>query len=382
AVTLFTRAPSRGAGAGAAAAGGAQPAGAQDVRVPAPGGHDVRSYARAVAAAGLVPNVIRAVDPAPPGTLVGVRPPAGTSLQPGDRVRLLVAAGVPQLALDTGAVVQLFDPRGGRTVREAAPPQGTAVEPSWSADGRRLLYRVGRRLLLVSARLSGSGRVLYSGTAKYAAATFAPAAPASVLALVRRTGSDGDLCFARVGSGELRPRCIADPRWDLGRQVSWRPGGRELLVFGVRRGHPGEFGMLRYRTSQPFSTDPRDWHGALATGVSQPGRGVIAAAYAPGGTDVALVTNVGLPRFQLQLTRSDDLRDPRAKALPVRACEVAWRPDGGELAVVQSDDACGRPLGQIVRLDPHAPRRTVTVSSGGRHPAYQPLTYSGPKGVS
>jgi beta-lactam-binding protein with PASTA domain len=378
AVTVFTRAGA----AGASAAGGAPAAGGQDIEIPALGGRDVRAYARAVAVAGLVPRVIRAIDPAPAGTLVEVRPRPGTALRAGDRVRLLVAAGVPQLALDTGAVVQLFDPRGARTVREASPPQGTAVEPSWSADGRRLLYRVGRRLMLVSARLADSGRVLYSGAEKYAAATFAPSMAAGVIALVRRTGSDGDLCFATVGDAELRPRCVADRRWDLGRQISWRPGGRELLVFGVRRGHPGRFGILRYRTSAPFSADPRDWHGALATDAARPGRGVIAASYAPNGEDVALVTNVGLPRFQLLVTRAGELRDPSARALPVRACEVAWRPDGGELAVVQSDDACGRPLGQIVRVDPRAPRRTVTVSSGGRHPAYQPLTYSGPKGVS
>ena len=66
----------------------------------------------------------------------------------------------------------------------------------------------------------------------------------------------------------------------------------------------------------------------------------------------------------------------------MRGCEVAWRPDGRELAVVQSDDECGRPVGQIVRVDPKRPRETVTVSSGGRHPGYQPLTYAGPKGVS
>jgi beta-lactam-binding protein with PASTA domain len=377
AVTIFVRGRT-----GADAAAGTQPAGPGDAQIPAVDGRPVRDYARAVAAAGLIPKVIRAVDPAPPGTLVAVRPRPGTPLRSGGAVRLLVAAGVPQVAFDTGAVVRLFDPRGERTTREASPPQGSAVEPSWTADGRRLLYRVGRRLLLVSARLSDRGRVLYDGADKYAAATFAPTAAASVLALVRRTGSDGDLCFATVGAGQLRPRCAADPRWDLGRQITWRPGGRELLVFGVRRGHPGEFGMLRYRSATPYSTDPRDWHGGLVTDASQPGHGVIAAAYAPNGYDVALVTNAGLDRFQLLLTRTDDLRAPGARALPLRACEVAWRPDGGELAVVQSDDGCATPVGQIVRVDPRAPRRVVTVSSGGRHPVYQPLTYAGPRGVS
>ena len=82
------------------------------------------------------------------------------------------------------------------------------------------------------------------------------------------------------------------------------------------------------------------------------------------------------------MTTPGDLRRPAAPSLPLRACEVAWRPDGGEIAVVQSDGACSKPLGQIVRVDPDAPRSTTSVTGGGRHPSYQPLTYAGPKGVS
>ena len=149
----------------------------------------------------------------------------------------------------------------------------------------------------------------------------------------------------------------------------------------MRRNRPGRFGILRYRSTRAFSTNPSDWRGTPATDTSVSGRGAIAAAYSPSGTSVALISNAGLPRFQLHLTGADDLRDATAP-LPVRACEVAWRPDGRELAVVQSDDDCGRPLGEIVRVDPQRPRETFTVSSGGRHPAYQPLTYAGPKGAS
>jgi hypothetical protein len=234
----------------------------------------------------------------------------------------------------------------------------------------------------VSARLADRGRIVYDGQTKYAAATFAPAPADGVVALVRRSGDDGDLCFGRIGAAPLRPRCTADRHWDLGREISWRKGGRELLVFGVLRGQPGHFGILRYRSATPFSTNPADWHGAVVTDTSVKGRGAIAAAYSPSGEDVALVANFGLTRFAVFVTGAGDLRDPAAPALPLRACEVAWRPDGRELAVVQSDDQCGRPVGQIVRVDPAKPRATTIVSGGGRHPAYQPLTYAGPKGAA
>ncbi len=393
--TVATLFAASAASSGAPAADGAEPHATVAPRAPLPApvsgpnatvpprdGERAAEYAQAVAAAGLTPKIIRAVSPAPLGTLIAVRPEPGSELAPRAPVRLVVAAGVPRLAFDTGAgAMRLFDPRSDRTVRQATPPEGSATEPSWTADGRRVLYRVGRRLLLASATSSSAGRVVYDGATRFAAATIGPTLQTGVVALVRRSGADGDLCFARLGGGDLQPRCARDPKWDLGRAISWRADGRELLVFGVRRGRPGSFGILRYRSATAFSADPRDWSGAIATDVSRKGRGVIAAAYSPSGRDVGLVTNIGIERFQLLVTPAAELRDPRARPLPVRACELAWRPDGSEIAVVQSDDACSRPLGQLVRVDLARPRQTVTVAAGGRHPAYQPLTYAGPKGL-
>lgn len=391
--TLFAGASATGGAGARPPAAAPQPAAAPRAPVPAPvaggdatvpprDGESAAAYAQAVAGAGLTPKIVRAVSPAPLGSLVAVRPAPGTALAPGASVRLVVAAGVPRLAFDTGAgAMRLFDPRGGRTVRQATPPEGSATEPSWTADGRRVLYRVGGRLLLASATSASAGRVVYAGATRFAAATIAPTLQTGVVAMVRRSGADGDLCFARLGGGDLQPRCARDPTWDLGRAISWRADGRELLVFGVRRGRPGTFGILRYRSAAAFSADPRDWSGAIATDTSQKGRGVIAAAYSPSGRNVGLITNVGIERFQLLVTPAAQLRDPSARPLPVRACELAWRPDGYEIAVVQSDDACSRPLGQLVRVDLAKPRETVTVAGGGRHPAYQPLTYAGPKGL-
>jgi beta-lactam-binding protein with PASTA domain len=349
--------------------------------VPALDGLAAAEYAQAVAAAGLTPKVIRAVSPARPGSVIAVRPAAGASVAAGATVRIVVAAGVPRLAFDTGSVMRLFDPGRGRTVREAQPPEGSAAEPSWTADGRRVLYRVGRRLLLASATSASGGRVVYAGRTRFAAAAIAPTLTTGAVAMVRRSGADGDLCFARLGGGDLQPRCARDPKWDLGRAISWRPDGLELLVFGVRRGKAGTFGILRYRSARAFSTDPRDWRGTIATDTSQKGRGVIAAAYSPSGRNVGLITNVGIERFQVLITPASQVRDPSARPLPVRACELAWRPDGYEIAVVQSDDACSRPDGELVRVELKRPRETITVAAGGRHPAYQPLTYAGPEGL-
>ena len=249
-MTVFVSPARQGAAAGAPGAVAGDP-----VKVPAIDGRSVTAYANAVAATGLVPRVIRTVSREPVGALVDVRPAPGRPLATGDRVRLLVSAGSPQLAYDTGEVVRLFDPRLGRTVREASPPAGLAVEPSWSPDGRRLIYRVGRRLMLVSARLGDRGRVVYEGATKYAAATFAPAPADGVLALVRRTSGDGDLCFARVGSGMLRPRCSADRRWDLGRQISWRAAAASCScsAYGaVSLSSSASFGIAAHAPTPPI----------------------------------------------------------------------------------------------------------------------------------
>lgn len=355
----------------AAGATGPVPTVGAGSRVPTLRGRSVLDATHALADLGLVPKVIRRVDAAAPGTLLGTRPAAGASVKPGAVVRLLVSGGTPHLAFDTGAVVRLLDPVTGKTTREAAPPQAKAVEPSWTPSGQQVVYRVGRRLLLASSKLGDSGRVLYDGPEQYVLPTFSQSIAHATIALVQRKNGDGDLCFAAVGRGRITPTCLPDNGWDLGRQVSWRKDGREVLVFGVRHKKSKRFGILRFRTTTPFSTKAANWHGSVATDISTPGRGAIAAAFSPSGGHVALVSNIGTPRFQLTITTPGALKHPRERALPVRACEVAWRPDGDEVAVVQSDDACQTQLGDIVRVDVRQPRRVVTVATGARHPSYQ-----------
>ena len=70
---------------------------------------------------------------------------------------------------------------------------------------------------------------------------------------------------------------------------------------------------------------------------------------------------------------SSGLGAPKPVKPTVRACDVAWRPDGKELAVTQLDD-CGGRNGDIVRFDPANASAQTTVRTGaGSDPAWQPL---------
>jgi hypothetical protein len=59
--------------------------------------------------------------------------------------------------------------------------------------------------------------------------------------------------------------------------------------------------------------------------------------------------------------------------LPLPGCDVAWRPDGKELALVQAGSRCVERVGPIVRVRPADPRTIQTVVLMGQHPAWQPI---------
>jgi hypothetical protein len=64
--------------------------------------------------------------------------------------------------------------------------------------------------------------------------------------------------------------------------------------------------------------------------------------------------------------------------LPVRACQLAWRSDGQELAVMQPDGLCSpTATGTVVGIDLSNPRTPTTLATQAAHPQWQPVTNGG-----
>ncbi len=346
--------------------------------VPSTSGQSASSAAATVEAAGLQPRTALAISAAAPGTVVRTVPAAGDPAPASGLVRIIVSAGFPRLAYDADTDLVTADGAQGRAVAAVLRRKIADTAPSWVPSGHAVVARSDGELVVASTRRPGRPARLALSRAgdNLDEPSVTEGERGSVLAFVSHEAELGDrVCFSRLsGRAARRPSCRRLGDWRLG-DLTWMPDGRTLLA-AARPLHPADwrFGLLRLRSSTPFSTRAGDWRGgrSLVT-PAQPRRGVAAVAVSPSGRRLAVVTSHVGGRFQVAITAPDDLALEHAKLLPLQGCDVAWRPDGAELAVVQSDNACKQPLGRIVRVSPARPRALRTVVLRGRDPAWQPV---------
>jgi beta-lactam-binding protein with PASTA domain len=378
--TAALAATAAGAATPAALAAVAAQAGNGPIAIPALRG-DPTQAAGKLSQLGLVPVPTKRLATAPVGTLAGTVPPAGAKVAKGAQVDLLISSGSPQLAYDDGNAIHVIDPTTGKKSGTVPAGAGPTVEASWSPDGTHLVESQGGRLVLVQPNAPGAAPFALTPPTPGILdlnPSFAPTTKALILAFVQRSSNGARLCFATIGKFALNADCTAAPGWDLGGQVDWSPDGSTILVLGSRN-RGANFGLLAFTSNVPFSTHAADWgHGTLQTNASVAGQGVFAGAFSPDGKRMALVSNIGSSDFHLYVVPAGTFSPSPAQQLPVRACQVSWRSDGQELAVMQPDGLCDpTATGTIVGVDLSSPRMPTTLATRGAHPEWQPAANGG-----
>lgn len=407
-VFLATTAAPAGAGSGkgkAAAAGAGAAVGAAAAAAAASGTSSPASVAAAAAQAGtgpiaipnlptdptaaaaqlsqlgLTPQPIRQLATVPVGLVAGTVPAAGAKVAKGAKVDLIISDGSPQLAYDTGSTVQVINPTTLKPSALVPPGTGPQVEPAWSLDGSHLVYSQNGQLMLLAPNTKGATPYPLTqpaGGESDLDPSFAPTLKSLVIAFVRRTATAAQLCFISYGRFASASSCTDAPGWDLGNEIDWSPDGSTILVLGSRNGGR-QFGLLAFTSSVPYSAQGSNWgHGTLQTNDNVPGVGVAAGAFSPDGKHLALVSNVGGDGLHLYIVPVGDYQPKSTQELPVSACQISWRSDSQELAVMQPNGLCtSTATGAIVGVSLANPRTPTTLVSNGAHPAWQPVATGG-----
>jgi beta-lactam-binding protein with PASTA domain len=357
----------------AAAAAKAKAEKADDVVIPAFKDKPLDEYEADLDKLKLKPDVQLRISTTDAGTVFGVSPAVGEKAKEGDVVTVNASGGPAPVAVQESPVVHVVNPVGGKELYRLPQPQGSAMEPSYLPGGSQVVYRSGSRIILADDGKDADYRTVYSGGDTLVRPTVA--SDGVTLAMIRREEGDGDLCFGRLDADELNRLCLPDDGWDLDGRISWRPDGRSVLVQARKTGNPSVFAVRQYRTKSAFTTDPLKWQGRTATPTNKPGKGVLLAVYSTHGRRIGAITNLDTDRFELVFAGSTDLRLVQPIATGKQACDVAWRPDGLEVTVVQADDACTQPLGKLIRFRRETPKATSPVADKGSNPAYRDDEY-------
>jgi len=353
-----------GAGAGAGAKG-------KPVVIPAIDDMPLPDYREALEKLKLKVEVTRVISAKKKDTVLAVDPEPGTEAKTGDTVNVRASAGAPDLAVETEGLIQRVDPRNGQERGRIPDGEGTAVEPTFTPDGKQILYRSDNTLKLSALTDGAKPRTVYDGGDPVRLPMIA--SNGETVAMLRRLEEDGDLCLGRIRHPRMRVLCLADDGWDLFGRPAWRKDGKVLIVPAAKQGDPKTFALRVYETSHPFTIDPARWSGRVATDVTTPGKGVIAAAFSPDGEKLAAVTNLVSGRFEIVTAGADDVELADPKSTGVAACDLAWRSDSKEMAFVEGGAACAAPSGKVQRFLLSKPRDATRVVDDGRHPAYRPI---------
>jgi beta-lactam-binding protein with PASTA domain len=355
------------------------------VAVPAVTGLHLGDAINTLGGAGLKPHELRQISSdVPAGSLLGQQPKAGVKLKPGSTVTLLVSAGMPDIAYDKDGHVFIAGGLTGSPVHAAARGNEQDEQPAWNPTGTLIAFRRGDadhgRIWVATAGKPSTAHPLTATGFDDRRPAFSP--NGKVIAFVRGASrtAEHDLCLVRLANPK-DASCVRDATLDVSRPA-WSPDGELIaLVAGpaVRSttAQPVELELLE--SKHPSSPNASTWHSlGLVTKALHGKRAtdaVWSAAFRPDGKRLAVSANWGADYFHLFLLPVNGTHIGKPVSLPrIESCELAWRSDGLELAIVQRDATCSQ-FGTIVRVDvAHPGRRSVLTKLGAANPAWDPAT--------
>ena len=194
--------------------------------------------AQKAADAGLVPEKVNQFSGKKKGTLIGTIPPAGTKLEEGAKIKLLVSAGFPQLAFDDGENVLLANGANGKRLPAIAKGSQEETDPTWSFDGTQVAYASDRRVFLKDQTKPDEPPAPLTPTDEvFSDLAWAPTIDLNLLAMLRdksaeKNHTDQDLCLLQITE---EPRAGPVHRRPEGQPAQDRPlGARRQVDLRVR----------------------------------------------------------------------------------------------------------------------------------------------------
>src|SRR5215217_4496058 len=264
-----------GGGGGGGGGGGKAAA----VTLPALGGA-VADAAQAAADAGVVPVKVTEFSAKKKGSVIRTEPPAGTKLKAGDKVKIVVSGGFPELTYDDGKNILLANGANGKRFPAVAKGPTQDTVPTFSADGTKIAYVANRQVFLKDLTKKDATAVpLTDPGDKFNDLAWAPTVDLNLIAMLRDKSpkgdnSDQDLCLMQVTKDPQAPQCISEPDFNVEKTVRWAPDGKSIFALGVKTdasGQPTAFGIVRWTSKKPFSPDAKDWgKGAFKSDISNP----------------------------------------------------------------------------------------------------------------
>jgi beta-lactam-binding protein with PASTA domain len=375
----------------AAVAAATKGTGNADITVPAVNGAKLDDYAAQLGKLKLVPQKKLAYDASKPGTVFKTVPAAGQKAKAGQNVTMFVSGGFPNVAYDDDKDILVRNGATGKLLKPIATSSRIEKDPTFSDDGTHLAYQAANQVFL--ADLTKPDSAPTPTTAKgdfFSDLQFAPTPETNLLAMLRdNADNSSQLCLQVIAKTTQAPQCLSKPPGGivLARKINWSPDGKQMLVWGYVPNPagatliPNKLGMVRYRSSKPFSPDSKDWHtSGFVTDTTNKGKGVLDAAFSPDGKQVAVISNLNdAGDFRLSMDKPNDLLTlSKATALGITACKVIWRPDGIDVAIIRADDCLGSATGQLVRMsvaNPKADQDQLALVAD--NPTFQPLQLGG-----